>query len=94
MKQVLISPIITEKSLNKTAESVYTFKVAKSANKNIIKKAIEEFFKVKVERVNILNVPSKIRRRGRIIGKKSGFKKAIVQLKKGQKIELFEQAQK
>lgn len=94
MKQILIAPLITEKSLDKTADSVYTFKITKSANKKEVKKAVEEIFKVEVEKVNILNLPAKTRTRGRIRGKKSGFKKAIVQLKKGQKIELFEQTQK
>lgn len=87
---ILLSPTISEKTTTQAALRKYTFKVKNNATKNEIKKAVEEKFKVKVESVNIINTKSKKRRRGRIVGKKSGFRKAIVTLKKGQKIEILE----
>ncbi|GBE16270.1 50S ribosomal protein L23 [bacterium BMS3Abin15] len=86
----LIEPWITEKSHDKMVENKYIFKVTKDANKKNIKKAIEELYKVVVTRVNIINVPSKSRKYGAKTGWKSGYKKAMVTLKEGDKIELFE----
>lgn len=86
----LIEPWITEKSHDKMTENKYIFKVTKNANKKNIKKSIEELYKVGVIGVNIINVPSKRRNYGAKTGWKSGYKKAIVTLNEGDKIELFE----
>jgi large subunit ribosomal protein L23 len=86
----LLEPWITEKSHEKSVENKYFFKVTKSANKKNLKKAIEELYQTKVKSINIVNIPPKKKMRGRIEGWKQGFKKAIVTLKEGSKIELFE----
>ena len=84
---VLLGPRVSEKA-GKLAESgKYVFNVIKNANKVEIKKSVERFYKVNVVLVNILNTKGKTRNSGRISGVTSGFKKAIVTLKKGQKIE-------
>ena len=88
-EQIIIRPILTEKARELAQKGQYVFEVSKLANKSEIKKAIEKIFKVKVEKVRILNLPEKPRRWGRIFGKKRGIKKAIVKLKEGQKIEIF-----
>lgn len=88
---ILEGPHITEKTTNLAQEGKYVFQVTNRANKTEIKKAIERLYKVKVESVNILNMPSKIRRVGRSIGRLAGFKKAIVSLQKGHKIDIFSQ---
>lgn len=83
-------PIITEKTLNLVEEfNRYTFKVAKDANKVEIKKAIETIFNVKVIKVNTINVKPKPKRMGQYEGFKNAYKKAIVELAEGQKIEAF-----
>ena len=84
---IIYSPVITEKSAYAAENGVYTFKVAGSANKTQIKKAIEEAFGVKVEKVNTLNTKSKKKRVGRYTGKTKTYKKAIVTLASGQSIE-------
>ena len=68
----------------------YVFKVSPRANKNEVKKAIEEVYGVKVEKINNINIPRKKRVRGRTEGWKPGYKKAVVTLKEGDKIDLFE----
>tara|TARA_B100000073_G_C23527483_1_gene490619 strand:- start:399 stop:695 length:297 start_codon:yes stop_codon:yes gene_type:complete len=84
----IISPIVTEKSTNQSELNKIIFKVRKNFNKKLIKKNIEKIFKVEVTKVNIVNKKSKIKStRGRKV-KISGFKKAIVTLKKGQNIDL------
>jgi large subunit ribosomal protein L23 len=88
-EQIIIRPILTEKARELSERGEYVFEVSKLANKNEIKKAIEKTFKVKVEKVRIVNLPEKPRRFGRIFGKKRGLKKAIVKLKEG-KIEIFQ----
>ena len=85
---VIRAPLITEKTASLGKDRVYTFVVAPSANKVDIKRAVENRFSVKVEKVNILNMPDKERRRGRQVGWKAGFKKATVKLKEGQAIEI------
>jgi large subunit ribosomal protein L23 len=87
---IIIEPLVTEKSVNLSSKGKYIFKVDKKATKNEVKKEIAKIFKAKVEDVNILHQKGKEKRRGRIIGKSSGFKKAIVTLKKGEKIKEFE----
>lgn len=88
---ILKGPHITEKTTDLAQEGKYVFQVTNGANKTEIKKAIERLYKVKVESVNILNMPSKIRRVGRSIGRLAGFKKTIVSLQKGHKIDIFSQ---
>lgn len=87
--EIIISPIITEKSTKLVEEGKYTFKVEKAANKVEIKKAIEEIFKVTVENVNTVNVLPKSKKMGRYEGLKPAYKKAIVTVAKGQKIPGF-----
>ncbi len=86
--QIILRPIITEKGGLLEEYGQYLFKVAKDANKVEIKKAIEKLYKVRVDKVNVASVPSKFRRVGEHEGKKPGFKKAIVTLKEGEKIEI------
>lgn len=80
---IIKQPHITEK----TQEDKYVFRVAKNANKIKIKKAIEKKYKVNIIKVNIINIPKKKRRVGRIEGFKKGYKKAIITVKHGQKID-------
>ena len=88
---ILIKPIITEKSMDQVADKKYTFEVHKSANKIQIKKAVEEVFKVKVEKVTTINYIGKPKRMGVHQGKRADWKKAIVKLTADSKtIELFE----
>ena len=84
----IISPVITEKSSNMSAQNKVVFKVREDANKKTLKKNIEKIFKVEVTKINIVNKRRKIKStRGRKV-KISGYKKAIVTLKKGQNIDL------
>ena len=84
----IVSPLITEKSTNLSAQNKIVFKVTDSANKKNLKKRIEKIFKVKVTKINIINKKSRIKStRGKKI-KVSGYKKAIITLKKGQNIDL------
>ncbi|ADI02976.1 MAG TPA: 50S ribosomal protein L23 [Syntrophothermus lipocalidus] len=89
-RDIIVRPVITEKSMNLMAENKYTFIVDKQANKTEIRKAIEEIFHVKVDNVRTINVKGKKRRMGRFEGYKPDRKKAIVTLKAGHKIPLFE----
>ena len=89
-QEIIIEPILTEKSYAGIPNKVYTFKVATAANKIEIKKAVEEIFKVKVVDVNTVRVKGKEKRMGRSVGKTSDYKKAIVQLAEGDSIEIFE----
>ncbi|TET87084.1 MAG: 50S ribosomal protein L23 [Dehalococcoidia bacterium] len=88
--QVLRRPIITEKNTALQEQNKYAFEVAGKANKPQVKQAVEKAFKVKVVGVNVLTVPGKTRRVGRRQVKTSPWKKAVVTLKAGQKIEFFE----
>tara|TARA_Y100000287_G_scaffold95886_1_gene76477 strand:+ start:791 stop:1084 length:294 start_codon:yes stop_codon:yes gene_type:complete len=84
----ILFPLVTEKSTNLTEQNKISFKVPSSANKKNLKTNIEKIFKVNVTKINIINKKSRIKlSRGRKI-KKSGFKKAIITLKKGQSIDL------
>jgi len=87
--QILINPQITEKTTMLGQKNQYIFRVVRGANKNEIKKAIEKIYGVRVVDVKIINLPGKKRRIGRISGWKSGYKKAIVKIKEGQKIEVL-----
>ena len=88
---VLRGPMLTEKgTLMKETENKVLFRVARSANKIEIKQAIEEIFKVKVDRVTTMNCKGKTKRMGRYEGKRPDWKKAIVTLKKGEKLDIIE----
>ena len=88
---IIRRPIITEQSMDQVADRKYTFEVAKDANKIEIKKAVEEIFKVEVEKVTTMNYDGKPKRQGVFVGKRADWKKAVVKLKEGSKtIELFE----
>ena len=90
-ENVIIAPIITEKSMTGIADKKYTFKVASDANKELIAEAVENQFKVKVAKVNTVSVRGQERRMGRYSGYTSSWKKAIVTLKKDSKpIEFFD----
>ncbi|MDR2654997.1 MAG: 50S ribosomal protein L23 [Oscillospiraceae bacterium] len=88
---IIIKPIITEKSMYAAAGRKYTFKVKKDSNKFEIAKAVEALFGVKVAKVNTMNVKGQMRRYGRFTGYRSDWKKAIVTLKPDSKgIEFFD----
>lgn len=89
---IIIRPVMTEKSSSLMAQNKYTFEVRKDVNKIQIRQAVEQIFKVKVLSVNTMNVPSKPKRMGAFIGKTRSWKKAIVALAAGQSIEFFEGA--
>ena len=91
--QIVLAPIVSEKSYHGSVYGKYTFRVHEDAHKTQIRQAIEELFEVHVVKVNILKVQSKPKRRGMIKGTKPGWKKAIVQLKPGETIQVFEGAQ-
>ncbi|SDB31988.1 50S ribosomal protein L23 [Eubacterium oxidoreducens] len=88
---VILKPVVTEKSMNLMAEKKYTFYVHPEANKTMIKEAVEKMFEgTKVAKVNTLNEPGKKKRRGYVIGRTAKRKKAIVQLTQDSKdIEIF-----
>ena len=89
--QVIIRPVISEKSYNLVeVQSQYTFHVDRRANKNQIKRAVEDAFDVKVHKVNTVNVKSKPKRQGLTRGRTATWKKAVVRLAEGERIELFE----
>ena len=83
---IIIAPVITEKTANMEVDGKYAFKVANKANKTEIKQAIEKKFNVKVEKINISNSHPKKKRVGKYTGMTSKYKKAIVTLKKGDTI--------
>jgi large subunit ribosomal protein L23 len=91
--EVLLAPVVTEKSYELIDERKYSFRVHQNAHKTQVRQAVEELFDVKVESVNILKVQPKPKRRGLQRGKRPGWKKAIVQLREGDSIEIFEGAQ-
>jgi large subunit ribosomal protein L23 len=88
---ILLKPLLTEKltSLREKGNKV-GFVVRSDANRIEIKRAVEVMLKVRVERVNVMNVRGKTKRLGKFAGKRSDWKKAIVTLKKGEKLEMFE----
>ncbi len=90
-QDIIIRPVVTEKSMSGVAGKKYTFEVAKSAGKIEIAKAVEELFKVKVKKVNTVNVRGQFRRQGRSEGYTPSWKKAYVTLTEDSKsIEFFE----
>ena len=89
-RDIIIRPLITEKSTTLMEEGKYVFEVAKSANKIEIATAVSSIFNVKVAQVNTINVEGKKKRMGRFVGKRSNYKKAIVKLAAGETIAFFE----
>jgi large subunit ribosomal protein L23 len=88
--EVLRRPLITEKSTALQAQNKYAFEIADKANKPMVRQAVEKAFKVKVTGVNVITMRSKTRRVGRRVVQTSPWKKAIVTLRPGDKIEFFE----
>lgn len=87
---IIIKPVVTEKSMAQMGEKKYTFVVAKNANKTEIKKAVEKVFDVKVDAVSTANYDGKFKRMGRFVGKTASYKKAVVKLTQDSKdIEFF-----
>ena len=88
---IIVKPIVSEKSMDQLADRKYTFKVAMNANKIEIKKAVEEIFGVKVEKITTARVLGKVKRMGATSGKRADWKKAIVKLTADSKtIEFFD----
>lgn len=92
MHDLLLKPVITEKTTMMMSDGKYTFKVPLRANKVEIRKAVEAVFNVKVKSVATLRTMGKVKRMGRYIGKRPDYKKAIVTLREGETIEFFEGA--
>jgi large subunit ribosomal protein L23 len=91
--QIILAPIVSEKSYAATTRGSYTFKVHPDAHKTHIRQAVEQLFDVHVERVNVIKVQPKPKRRGLFRGTRPGWKKAVVQLRAGETIAIFEGAQ-
>lgn len=89
--EVLLKPLITEKTTDLMQENKYTFKVDPRANKIEIKHAVEAAFDVNVVEVRTMNVPGKLKRQGRFAGYQSDWKKAIITLQAGQRLPIFEE---
>ncbi|WP_027399923.1 50S ribosomal protein L23 [Anaerovorax odorimutans] len=88
---VILKPVISERSMDDAQDKKYTFKVAVDANKTEVKLALEEIFGVEIEKVNIMNVKGKVKRMGRNVGRTAASKKAIVTLTdKSKEIEFFQ----
>ncbi|MDR0853153.1 MAG: 50S ribosomal protein L23 [Clostridiales Family XIII bacterium] len=88
---VIIKPVISERSMDDAQNRKYTFKVATDANKTEVKHALEEIFGIEVAKVNIMNVPGKMKKMGRTSGMTAATKKAIVTLTENSKeIEFFQ----
>ena len=89
-RDILVRPIVTEKSTALMEQGKYTFRVPLAATKIQIRQAVEQIFKVKVQSVNTMRYEGKLKRMGRTQGRRSDWKKAVVTLKPGEAIELFE----
>jgi large subunit ribosomal protein L23 len=89
-RDIIIKPVVTEKTMSLLADNKYTFLVDTRANKVEIKKAVEEIFKVKVDKIHTMNIQGKMKRQGRFEGRRPSRKKAVVSLKPGHRITLFE----
>ncbi|ACZ61574.1 50S ribosomal protein L23 [Dehalococcoides sp. THU3] len=88
--EVLRRPLISEKNSVHAMQNKYAFEIAKGANKRMVKLAVEQAFNVTVEDVNMLHIPGKQKRMGRNLVQTAGLRKAIITLKEGDKITLFE----
>ena len=93
LNEVLLAPVVSEKSYNLIDQRKYAFKIHPDAHRTQVRQAVEQLFDVHVERVNILKVQAKPKRRGLIKGTRPGWKKAIVQVREGETIPIFEGAQ-
>lgn len=93
LSEVIKGPILTEKTYAQMANGVYTFSVNRKANKTHIRKAFEQIFEVKVEKVNIVNNKPKTKAVGRFVGKTSAVKKAVIKLAAGEQLSLFNDEQ-
>jgi large subunit ribosomal protein L23 len=91
--QILLAPIVSEKSYSLIEDNKYTFRIHPDAHRTQVRQAVEELFNVHVQAVNIAYVKEKPKRRGLVRGRKPGWKKAIVQIQPGESIEIFEGAQ-
>jgi large subunit ribosomal protein L23 len=91
--EVLIAPVVSEKSYRGIEDGKYSFRVHQDAHKTQVRQAVEELFDVKVASVNIMMVQPKPKRRGLIKGTRPGWKKAVVKLKPGHEIQIFSGAQ-
>ena len=88
---IILTPVISEQSMDVAADKKYTFKVATDANKTQVKLAVEEIFGVEVAKVNIMNYDGKVQRMGRNVGRTAAYKKAVVTLtEKSKEIEFFQ----
>lgn len=87
---IILTPVVTENSMDQAQMKKYTFKVARTATRTQVKQAVEEAFDVEVKKVNIMNYSGKVKRMGRNVGRTAAYKKAIVTLTEGSKeIEFF-----
>ncbi len=91
--QIVLAPVVSEKSYHGSVYGKYTFRVHPDAHKTQIRQAVEDLFEVHVVSVNVSKVQAKPKRRGAIKGTRQGWKKAVVQLKVGETIEVFQGAQ-
>ena len=91
-RDILIRPIVSEKSTDLLQDNKYTFLIPIKANKVQVRQAVEQIFKVKVQSVNTIRMIGKTKRMGKSVGKRSDYKKAIVPLVPGNQIEIFEGA--
>lgn len=90
-RDIILKPIVTERSMEDMGEKKYSFKVMRNANKIQIKNAVESIFDVKVEKVYTMNMKGKVKRMGKYVGKRADWKKAIVKLSADSKeIQFFE----
>jgi large subunit ribosomal protein L23 len=89
-RQIIVRPVVTERSTALGEQDAFTFIVAEDANKIEIRRAVEELFDVKVQSVNTMRYRGKLRRVGRSSGRRASFKKAIVKLVEGERIDVYE----
>lgn len=89
-RDIILKPVITEKAAGMMADNKYVFKVRLDANRTQIKDAVESIFNVTVTNVNTVRIVGKVKRQGRYVGKRPDYKKAIVELKAGDSIQVFE----
>ena len=90
LTRVIVRPVVTEKSTDMGESEKYVFEVASDANKSEVKQAVEKFFGVKVIDVHTMNMHGKPKRLGRYMGRRKDWKKAIVTVQSGDKIDLFD----
>ena len=88
--EILLAPVVSEKSYSLIGEGKYVFRIHPDAHRTQVRQAVEELFGVHVEGVNVLKVQAKPKRRGMSKGIKPGWKKAIVQVREGETIPIFE----